>query len=264
MSRIKRQLGLSMIELLVALVISSLLILGITQIYIDNRRSYVFQQSQGENQEGSRYAMLVLQQELDKAGYRRLTDTPATEVFPSDSSLTGCTFAEGKAIAWNNTNSSLCIRYEPRNQTDRDCLGNTLADVPDEPDKEAPSIFFERLYVSNGSLMCATKTSAGELLTGVAGLRFEFGLETDASPRVLDRYVAQQAVSDGIVTVRYAALMRSSAAKVRDTVDDSPALAQWQALSGAPAPTITALKSADSGQIYQVSQSTVMLRNLMP
>ena len=37
-----RQRGLSMIELLVALAISSFLILGITQVYIDNKRNYMF------------------------------------------------------------------------------------------------------------------------------------------------------------------------------------------------------------------------------
>ncbi|MEN1592952.1 prepilin-type N-terminal cleavage/methylation domain-containing protein, partial [Pseudomonas aeruginosa] len=40
----KMQKGLSMVELLVALAISSFLILGISQIYIDNKRNYLFQQ----------------------------------------------------------------------------------------------------------------------------------------------------------------------------------------------------------------------------
>ncbi|OVZ72666.1 hypothetical protein CDO43_01055, partial [Pseudomonas aeruginosa] len=42
-NRSRRQSGLSMIELLVALAISSFLILGITQIYLDNKRNYLFQ-----------------------------------------------------------------------------------------------------------------------------------------------------------------------------------------------------------------------------
>ncbi len=39
-NRSRRQSGLSMIELPVALAISSFLILGITQIYLDNKRNY--------------------------------------------------------------------------------------------------------------------------------------------------------------------------------------------------------------------------------
>lgn len=36
-----RQTGLSMVELMITLLISSFLILGITQIYIDNKRNYI-------------------------------------------------------------------------------------------------------------------------------------------------------------------------------------------------------------------------------
>ena len=39
MNSIKRQFGLSMIELLIALAISSFLILVITQVYLDNKRN---------------------------------------------------------------------------------------------------------------------------------------------------------------------------------------------------------------------------------
>ena len=58
----KMQKGLSMVELLVALAISSFLILGISQIYIDNKRNYLFQQGQAGNQENSRFVLMLLQQ----------------------------------------------------------------------------------------------------------------------------------------------------------------------------------------------------------
>ena len=48
MKRSQRQNGLSMIELLISLAISSFLILGITQVYIDNKRNQVFQLAQSE------------------------------------------------------------------------------------------------------------------------------------------------------------------------------------------------------------------------
>ena len=41
-----KQHGLSIIELMVALLISSFLIIGITQVYLDNRENTLFQQSQ--------------------------------------------------------------------------------------------------------------------------------------------------------------------------------------------------------------------------
>ena len=67
----QRQNGLSMIELLISLAISSFLILGITQVYIDNKRNQVFQLNQMGNLEGSRFAALVIDQYLGKAGRNR-------------------------------------------------------------------------------------------------------------------------------------------------------------------------------------------------
>ena len=55
------QSGISLIELMIAMALGLFLILGATQIYIDNKKSYAFQQSQSENQEGSRYSLLFLQ-----------------------------------------------------------------------------------------------------------------------------------------------------------------------------------------------------------
>jgi len=52
--KLTAQRGLSMIELLVALAISSFLLLGMSQIYLDNKRTQLFQQNQTGNQENSR------------------------------------------------------------------------------------------------------------------------------------------------------------------------------------------------------------------
>ncbi len=83
MNTVKRQFGLSLIELMIALAISSLLILGITQVYIDNKRNYVFQQSQAGNLENSRFASLMINEYLGKAGYRRDPVILVEEAFPS-------------------------------------------------------------------------------------------------------------------------------------------------------------------------------------
>ncbi len=265
MNRRRFQAGISLIELMVALLIGSFLVLGVTQIYIDNRRSYAFQQSQGENQENSRYTMLVLQQELEKVGYRRLPDIEMEWAFPANSTLAGCSFVKGQTVLWDNATNSLCIRYQPRTDTDRDCLGNfATGTVPTEPYTEASAMFIERLYLDGDRLMCASSTNPvpGELIAGVADLRFEFGVATD--PRVLDHYVAHGNVTDDIVTIRYAALLRSSGGQVRDTSADSPVLDQWQTISGISNAAKAALNTNDAGQLYQISQSTVMLRNLMP
>ncbi len=269
------QAGLSLVELMVALAISSVLILGITQIYIDNKRSYSFQQNQAENQEGGRYILLLLQQELAKAGYRRRPDISFDEAFPANNAL-GCGFLKGQtAKQFGTTHNSICIRYQPHNSLERDCLGNlpvNAATIAATPYTDAGEFIVERLFLDGNSLKCETAhvTSAtttagpGELVSGIADLRFEFGVGTASDDRRVSKYIA---APDGpVLTIRYTALMRSSNTNMRDGIDIDTALLSWRNLTGINTEdTLLAdLKTADRGNLYQISQSAVMLRNLLP
>lgn len=285
----RSQSGLSMVELLVALAISSFLILGVTQVYIDNKRSYSFQQSQTENLESGRYALLVLQQELTKAGYRRRPDEGTDIAFPAVGDLAGCgAFSLGQAIKRTEFNS-LCIRYEPRNHLERNCLGElpvTAADLEEAPYTSSDEIIIERLYFAKdddedgeaGALMCTRvhttragatldgrEAQSGELVSGLADLRYEFGTGTAADPRSITQYTSASTTLP-ILAVRHTALMRSAGARLRDSIDAATALTTWQDMVEVEDDdeVLAALKADDSGQLYQISQSNVMLRNLMP
>lgn len=268
------QAGLSLVELMVALAISSFLILGVTQIYIDNKRSYAFQQNQAENQEGGRYTLLLLQQELAKAGYRRRPDIPFDEAFPASNAL-DCNFSKGQAAKqFGTSQNAICIRYQPHNHLERDCLGNlpvNAAAIEDSPYTDAGEIIVERLYLDGNTLMCQTShitsttvTATGELVSGIADLRFEFGVGTASDDRRVSKYIA---TPDGpVLTIRYTALMRSSNPNLREGIDADTALDNWMNVTGISAEdtTVAALKTADKGNLYQISQSAVMLRNLLP
>ena len=284
----RSQSGLSMVELLVALAISSFLILGVTQVYIDNKRSYSFQQSQTENLESGRYALLVLQQELTKAGYRRRPDEGTDTAFPAVGDLAGCgAFSLGQAIKRTEFNS-LCIRYEPRNHLERNCLSElpvTAADLEAAPYTSSNEIIIERLYFAKddedgeaGALMCTRvhtnragvvlsgrEAQSGELVSGLADLRYEFGTGTAADPRAINQYTSASTTLP-ILAVRHTALMRSAGARLRDSIDATTALTTWQDMVEVEDDdeVLAALKADDSGQLYQISQSNVMLRNLMP
>lgn len=273
------QHGLSLVEMMVALAISSFLIIGVTQIYVDNKRSYLFQQGQSENQEGNRYALLLLQQELNKAGYRRRTDQIPEDAFPTlADGVSGCgAFKAGQTVQ-NLDANSFCIRYQPSAEFDRDCLGNLAENDVSEPYPDISAvneIIVERFYIANDALLCqnthvnrrtgaALRDSArGELVIGLADFRLQFGVASNSDPRSLDRYL-NDGIGTNILAVRYTALMRSSQTHLRDGSDDSPTLAQWQTSSGASAEELTTLKAADKGQLYQFTQNTVALRNLLP
>lgn len=287
MKRYGLQAGLSLVELMVALAISSFLILGVTQIYIDNKRSYLFQQNQSESIEGSRYILLVLQQELTKAGYRRRPDEQPEAAFPAAPGLAGCgSFSAGETIK-RTAQDSVCIRYQPRDHLERNCLGDTPATaslLEVGPYTSAQEIIIERLWFEKesnslmGSLKCTRvhtnlagaslsdrTSSTGDLVAGLVDLRFEFGVGSSSDDRSISRYT-DGSTGDPILAVRYTALMRSSNANQREAIDTDTALKKWQDLTGLESSDakLQALKTDDTGQLYHISQSTVMLRNLMP
>jgi len=61
--------GFSLVELMVALVITLILMAGIGQIFLSSKKSYTLQDSLSRIQETGRYAMEVLTQDLRRAGY---------------------------------------------------------------------------------------------------------------------------------------------------------------------------------------------------
>jgi type IV pilus assembly protein PilW len=60
--------GFSLVELMVALVITLILLAGIGQIFLSSKKSYTLQDSLSRMQENGRYAMDTLSQDLRRAG----------------------------------------------------------------------------------------------------------------------------------------------------------------------------------------------------
>jgi type IV pilus assembly protein PilW len=249
----KRQTGLSLIELMVAMLIGLFLILGVTQIFINNQKSYLFQQGQVGNQENGRFAMAVLSQELSKAGYR---SHPAKS-FPSATGL-GCTFPDDTAvIAVSNT--SLCLRFQAANKNDVNCQGTGLSNANQDtiisPYKQINPIIIEKIEFDEAtkSIICTSGATSQPLVTGVAGLRFEYG-SGKGELKVVSTFGPNPVETIG--AVRYTILMQSQGtASVRDTATQSAALAEWNTRFGG--------NLADSNQIYQLVQGTTMIRNQM-
>lgn len=258
----KRQQGLSLIELMVALTISSFLIIGIVQIFIDSKNTFVFQQAQTENQENSRYTFLLLDQELSKTGYRRQPDRGFDTSFPAASSTstppppTGCSFSIGEVVS-PATGGGICVRYEPRDPDERNCLGAKPATgtVPSEPYTTSTVTVMERFFIQDNQLKCTVGSSEGVILRGVADMQFEYGVGPQTDERQVNTYTTSPGTLP-IRAVRYAALMMSSV-NARQGMD-SATLAQWK--THYPDSSI----GTDNGQLYQIAQGSITLRNLMP
>lgn len=282
MNNMKRQVGLSMVELLVALAISSLLILGITQVYIDNKRSYAFQQNQTGNLENSRFAALTINHYLGKAGYRRNPSTLLETVFPSRAAADGCqAFDAGHAITGLDPDegTGFCIRYQPQASDELDCQGEVSAVEYDEAFPSTPPSASDLTVLAfkyepsdgaqqQGRLLCKSLNAAtpkyGELLTGIADMHLDFGIgSADVLEKEVSSYTSQAdwtPDSGAIRSVRYALLLASAEGQ-RDS-DDSKVLDDWVATVSAT--TKSRLQNADKRNIYQVAGSTQTIRNFMP
>lgn len=270
------QLGLSMVELLVVLAISSFLILGITQAYIDNNRSHAFQVSQSGNTENGRFAALSLNEYLSKAGYRRApSDLPETSLpaRPADSDCKA--FIKGAAVTSLDASAGtgFCIRYQPAVSGELDCQGveseafsedSAFSSVPDSSIiilaiKYQPSATTD---LHKGSLLCKSLNAKTpqyiELIDGVADFRVDFGIGKDPT---VEAYVAQADWTPGtaneIRSVRYSLLL-TSRENQRDS-DDSKILDDW--LADASATSKARLQGGDNKRLYQIAQGNQSVRN---
>lgn len=65
----RQQLGVSLIELMIALVVGLLLIGGLIQIYLSNKQSYTAQDQLARMQESGRFAMDLITRDLRRSGF---------------------------------------------------------------------------------------------------------------------------------------------------------------------------------------------------
>lgn len=258
-----RQRGLSLIELMVAMLIGLFLILGVTQIFISNQRSYLFQQGQLGNQENGRFALALLSQELLKAGYRSDPKSDMT----ADNSLANCSFNAGAGVVAVSP-TSLCIQYQATNKADVTCQGTALSDANKTaiatPYGQVNPKIVERLAFDAGtnSITCTTGAATQQLVTGVRDLRFEYGSGSGNDAKTITSYSTSPSASAVIAAVRYSVLMQSQGnSTIRDdTTQASAALTDWNARYG----TTYGTSTTDKASIYQIVQGTIMIRNQMP
>ncbi len=65
----QRSRGFSLVELMIALVITLILLAGIGQIFVSSKKSFTIQDSLARQQENGRYAIEIISQDLRRAGY---------------------------------------------------------------------------------------------------------------------------------------------------------------------------------------------------
>ncbi len=254
------QRGLSLVELLVALAIGSFLMLTSAQVVIDNKLSYLFQRAQADNQNNARFTMQWLDRQLARTGFKRRPEQTMAAAFPAldeaGSGVPGCVFAAGQVVVSVNA-KTLCIRYQPSDRQELDCLGNSRPANTASlaiPYAEPVEAYVEKLSINaTQQLMCTSKDGTATLIEGITDARFDFGV---AAPGALDvlAYTATPASNDLVRSIRYAALM-SAAVPGGTAASNALAWRYWYEKDFPAAPTL---------RLYQVVKGTATLRNVLP
>lgn len=238
-----KQHGLSIIEMMVALLISSFLIIGITQVYLDNRENTLFQQSQGQNIDNARFSILLLEQTLAKAGYRRAPDETMETAFPSDS-IGACGPMGAGQVVKRLSATSFCIRYQPAFPDARDCAGDNIDNIPASPYIAAAPVT-EIFDLDDGSLTCNGQAIASD----IAELSFVYGVNATEEKRI-SKYDAEPDTDDNIRAVRFS-ILTASPTEVAKT-------------PGSAAYTFWFGDDPEDKRLYTMLSSSTSMRNLMP
>jgi type IV pilus assembly protein PilW len=90
----KHSRGLSMIELLVGLAIGSFIIVGAVMVYAQTRNTYAINETQARLQENARYAMALLEPDLQLAGYYGYSNNSSDFRFKNGTAVTSVSSTE--------------------------------------------------------------------------------------------------------------------------------------------------------------------------
>jgi type IV pilus assembly protein PilW len=243
----RSQIGISMIELLVAMLISSFLILGVTQVYLDNRSNALFQQSQGNNIENARFSILILEQELAKTGYKRRPDDTMVAAFPKES-YPGCgEMTAGQVVKYINA-TEFCTRYQPAFTGATSCEGKAIANIADKPYEvmNDAQVAHSHFALNGQNLTC----NDAEIASNIGGLRFNYGVNALAAEKSISNYTATPGAGDNIRVIQFSVLAASSTEVTQEAA--STAYAFW---FGAE-PT--------EKRLYSLFSTSASMRNLMP
>lgn len=245
---LSKQLGLSLIELMIAMVLSMFLLGALIQLAISNKQSYNFQQTQAVTQENSRFASYYLQAIVEKAGFMNLPQNFEADVFPELAETTQCKdFKAGQVVALSKLGTGLCIRHQRSDATETDCIGNNI------PNDNAITtrIYFD---TTTKTLMCGAQGKAAISLVGnIHDIKMVYGLSFDdeLDGRSIDTYIENPSDWSKIVGIRFSLLTATD-----DVIYDTKQIYHFPLDSAAET-------TAPDFRAYRSTQETVTLRNVV-
>lgn len=162
----KRQHGMSMVELLVAMVIGMIVIGGAISLFVASKRSYTENERSERMIENARFALQMLQMEVRHAGFFGESAPPGISVKSGLSSVTGDCDDAGAAYKVSNSEYMFAVRV--------DASGAALGCINDAvPDTDVLVIKSVRPQPLSPAEAAADKNKAYVAANPISGLLFD-------------------------------------------------------------------------------------------
>lgn len=237
--------GFSLVELLVAMAIGLFLVLVISLLFVNSKRTYLAQDANSRIQETARFAHELLSAQARMAGYREIRFDPIGPNLFAPISAT--TFA-GTAIAGTQGASDAPDTMTFSFDSTVDCLGQVTA---------SPVVNLFRINASR-QLECLGNggANAGVLLDGVEDMQVRFGQTvTPDAPEGSDFIYkdADLSVMASVKNVRVCLMLRTLADANRRATDVGQSQQYWDCQGQS--------KTASDGFLRRPVTMTIALRN---
>src|SRR5207249_1993570 len=204
-----RTAGVTLVELMVAMTIGLVMIIGATQVYVDSHTAYAVNDTTAHLQENARYAMSVLEPDIRMSGNWGLTnysDGIGGEAQPTDAqSALGAPAASTCGV-----NFPLLVGFPVQGTNDSyaaTCAANSAA-MPNADTitvRRASAITVPPATASGPLRICSTRTS-GLLVTDITG-SFCQGADAQINNLIVNLYYVDQSSSQaGVPSLRRKAL----------------------------------------------------------
>src|SRR5437764_1469546 len=205
-----RAAGLTLVELLVAMTIGLVLIIGATQVYVDSSKAYGINETTARLQENARYALSVLEPDIRMSGYWGLTNV--SDGLTGKALLTDAQLALGAPAASTcGVNFPLLLGFPLQGTNDSytaTCAANSAV-MPNADTitvRRASAVTVPPASADGPLRVCSTRTS-GVLVTVISGSTFCQDVNAQINNLIVNLYYVDQSSSQaGVPSLRRKAL----------------------------------------------------------
>ncbi|MGI0120412.1 PilW family protein [Zooshikella sp. RANM57] len=196
---VKRQIGLSLIELMIALVLGLFLLAGILQVFLGSSQTYRLTGDLSRVQENERFALDVLARDIRVAGYRHPDKGDLIDFFVIGSDCPDSAVCTAN-VSSTSSSDTIAIQLDPENNTD--CLGSPVGDddivinVYSIGTQSISSVMISSLFCRGWNVTTGSWSSPSSqpLVDGVENMQILYGIAPDG--KFITRYVTADTVPD--------------------------------------------------------------------